>query len=111
MHSIDRIRDMNAEAIGRLAKEAAQRGIRLMVENLDRLFSGVDDLKAVLDAVPEAGFHLDVGHANLRLGLGEPNRTKALREAYAVRLDHWEAADHLGGAEGRPPTVGSCAVQ
>ena len=42
-----------------------------MVENLDRLFSGVDDLKAVLEAVPEAGFHLDIGHANLRLGLRE----------------------------------------
>ena len=99
MHSIDQIRDMNAEAIGRLAKEAAQRGIRLMVENLDRLFSGVDDLEVVLDAVPEAGFHLDIGHANLRLGLGEGNRTKSLLGAFGDRLAHVHVSDNRGGAE------------
>ena len=99
LHSIEQIRDINAEAIGRLAKEASQRGIRLMVENLDRLFSGVDDLKAVLDAVPDAGFHLDIGHANLRLGLGEANRTKSLLAAFADRLAHVHVSDNRGGAE------------
>ncbi len=99
MHSIDRIRDLNAEAIGRLAKEAAQRGIKLMVENLDRLFSGVDDLKVVLDAVPDAGFHLDIGHANLRLGLGEANRTVSLLEAFGDRLAHVHISDNRGGEQ------------
>jgi sugar phosphate isomerase/epimerase len=59
----------------------------------------VDDLKAILDAVPEVGFHLDVGHANLRLGLGEGNRTGALLEAFGPRLAHVHVSDNRGGAE------------
>src|SRR5918992_2038855 len=99
LHSIDQIRDINAESIGRLAKEASQRGIRLMVENLDRLFSGPDDLGAVLAAVPDAGFHLDIGHANLRLGLGEANRTKSLLAALGDRLAHVHISDNRGGEQ------------
>lgn len=99
LHSADQIRDRNAEAIGRLAKEANQRGIKMMVENLDRMFSGVDDLKVILDAVPEAGFHLDIGHANLRLGLTEGNRTRSLLEAFGDRLSHVHISDNRGGAE------------
>jgi sugar phosphate isomerase/epimerase len=82
LHSPDKVREMNAQAIGDLAADAAQHGITLMVENLDRAFSGVEDLKAILDAVPEVGFHLDIGHANLRRGLHEPNRTAELLDAF-----------------------------
>ena len=97
--SMDQVRGANAGAIAQLAEDAAGRGIRLMVENLDRLFSGVDDLAAVLSAVPDAGFHLDVGHANLRLGLGERNRTPALLEAFGDRLAHVHLSDNRGGTE------------
>jgi sugar phosphate isomerase/epimerase len=99
MHSRDAMRKMNAEAIELLAQDAAQRGITIMVENLDRNFSGVDDLKVILDDVPDARFHLDVGHANLRLGLGEPNRTAALLAAFGERLAHVHLSDNRGGAE------------
>jgi sugar phosphate isomerase/epimerase len=99
MHSRDAMRKMNAEAIELLAQDAAQRGITIMVENLDRNFSGVDDLKVILDDVRDARFHLDVGHANLRLGLGEPNRTAALLEAFGERLAHVHLSDNRGGAE------------
>ncbi len=90
---------MNADAIGDLAQDAAQRGIRLMVENLDRLFADVDDLRAILEAVPDAGFHLDVGHANLRLGMREVNRTGALLDAFGDRLAHVHVSDNRGGSE------------
>ncbi|MGI8775205.1 MAG: sugar phosphate isomerase/epimerase family protein [Actinomycetota bacterium] len=99
MHNKDQVKAMNAEAIRALAEDAAGFGITLMVENLDRLFSGVDDLKAIFDAAPDVDFHLDAGHANLRLGLGEPNRTKSLLDAFGDRLAHVHLSDNRGGAE------------
>jgi sugar phosphate isomerase/epimerase len=97
MHSKDQLRQMNAEAISALAQDAAARGITLMVENLDRLFSDVDDLKAIFDGCPDVDFHLDVGHANLRLGMGEVNRTQALLDAFGDRLAHVHLSDNRGG--------------
>jgi sugar phosphate isomerase/epimerase len=99
LHSRDQVRSRNAEVIGRLVEDGAQRGIRIMVENLDRGFATVEDLKPVLDAAPEAGFHLDVGHANLGLGLGGSNRTAALLQAFGDRLAHVHVSDNRGGAE------------
>jgi sugar phosphate isomerase/epimerase len=99
MHSKDEVRRMNAEAIKLLAEDAAGRGITIMVENDDRLFSGVEGLSVILDAVPEAQLHLDVGHANLRMGLTEKNRTPALLEAFGDRLAHVHISDNKGGAE------------
>ena len=98
LHSMDNVRKMNADAIGDLAEDAAGRGIRLMVENLDRVFAGPDDLQPIFEAVPDAGFHLDIGHANLNLGLGEPNRTEALLKSFGDRLAHVHVSDNRGGA-------------
>ena len=110
MHNLDQVRKMNADAISLLAQDAAQRGITLMVENLDRLFSDVADLKVILDAVPEVGFHLDVGHANLRLGRGEKNRTKGLLAAFGDRLSHVHLSDNRGGAEDLHLPLGAGAI-
>lgn len=98
LHSMDNVRKMNADAIAALAEDAAGRGIRLMVENLDRVFAGPDDLQPIFEAVPDAGFHLDIGHANLNLGLGEPNRTEALLKSFGDRLAHVHVSDNRGGA-------------
>jgi sugar phosphate isomerase/epimerase len=98
MHGMDQLRRMNADAVKQLAEDAAGRGIRLMVENLDRNFSGVTDLQPIFEAVPEAGFHLDIGHANLNLGLEESNRTAALLAAFGDRLAHVHVSDNRGGA-------------
>jgi sugar phosphate isomerase/epimerase len=99
LHSKDQVRSINAAAIAELTELAEERGIRLMVENLDRYFSGVEDLEAIFDRAPQAGFHLDVGHANLRLGLGEANRTEALLGAFKDRLAHVHVSDNRGGTE------------
>lgn len=98
LHSMDNVRKMNADAIAALAEDAAGRGIRLMVENLDRLFAAPHDLQPIFEAVPDAGFHLDIGHANLNLGVGEPNRTAALLTAFGDRLAHVHVSDNRGGA-------------
>lgn len=95
--SMDGVRAANAEAIAGLVEDASQRGITIMVENLDRLFSDVDDLAAIFDAVPDARFHLDVGHANLRLGKHEKNRTRSLLDAFGERLAHVHISDNRGG--------------
>jgi sugar phosphate isomerase/epimerase len=97
MHSKDHVRTMNAEAIGLLAQDAAQRGITLMVENLDRIFATTEDLAPILEHTPELRFHLDIGHANLRLGLGEANRTRFLLDAFGDRLAHVHISDNRGG--------------
>ena len=99
LHSAEQVRRMNAESIGTLTRDAAERGIRLMVENVDRMFSDVDELRVVLDAAPTAGFHLDVGHANLRLGPNQPNRTKDLLAAFSGRLTHVHVSDNRGGGD------------
>ena len=98
LHSMDNVRKMNSDAIADLAEDAAGRGIRLMVENLDRVFAAPDDLQPIFEAVPDAGFHLDIGHANLNLGLGESNRTEALLKAFGDRLAHVHVSDNRGGA-------------
>lgn len=97
MLAMDKLRAANAEVIGALADDARERDIKLMVENLDRVFAGVEDLKPILDAVPDLGFHLDIGHANLNLGLGEPNRSQGLIDAFGDRLSHVHLSDNKGG--------------
>jgi sugar phosphate isomerase/epimerase len=99
LHSRAQVRSQNAEAIAELAEYAAARGIRLMIENLDRMFAGVEDLAPLFEAVPDLGFHLDLGHANLRLGLDRENRTASLLEAFGDRLAHVHASDNRGTEE------------
>src|SRR5687768_3143435 len=98
LHSMDNVRKMNADAIRAIEEDAAGRGIRLMVENLDKVFAAPEDLQPIFEAVPDAGFHLDIGHANLNLGLGQPNRTADLLKAFGDRLAHVHVSDNRGGA-------------
>jgi sugar phosphate isomerase/epimerase len=106
----EQVRARNAEAIATLVEDAGRRGVRLMVENLDRMFADVDDLKPILDAAPDAGFHLDVGHANLRLGVGGTNRTPALLQAFGDRLAHVHVSDNRGGDDDLHLPLGAGAI-
>jgi sugar phosphate isomerase/epimerase len=103
LQSADRVRTANADAIAGLAEDAAARGIRLMVENLDNRFSRVEDFEEIFRTVPDAGFHLDVGHANLS-GHG---RLAELIEAYGDRLAHVHLSDNTGGSEDRHLPLGA----
>ncbi len=91
------VRAWNAEAIGRLADDAEGRGLTIMVENLGRSFSTVGDFEPIFAAAQNARFHLDVGHANMWRGKGEPNRTADLLQAFRDRLAHVHVSDNLGG--------------
>ncbi|CAN5684845.1 hypothetical protein BH18ACT15_BH18ACT15_02080 [soil metagenome] len=110
LHPPEAIRARNAEAIAQLADDAAERGIRLMVENDDRLFSSVEALGPILDRAPDTAFHLDIGHANLRLGAGQKNRTPSLLSAFQRRLAHVHLSDNRGGAEDLHLPLGAGAI-
>lgn len=84
----------NVEAVGALAAMARDRDLRLMLENLPGPFNRVDVLRRLLDAIPDLGLHLDVGHANLRT----PRiLTAELLAAFHTRLAHVHFSDNRGG--------------
>jgi sugar phosphate isomerase/epimerase len=91
------VRAWNAEAIARLVSDAEARGLTIMVENLGRSFSKVEDFEPIFAAAGNARFHLDVAHAHMWRGKGEPNRTAELLEAFRDRLAHVHVSDNLGG--------------
>jgi sugar phosphate isomerase/epimerase len=107
LHNPEQVRRLNVDALAELAQDAAARGITLMVENMDRLFARVEDFVDLFVKVPELAFHLDVGHANLRLGLGEQNHTEELLKAFSDRLVHVHVSDNPGGAEDRHLPLGA----
>ena len=110
LHSMDQVRKMNADAIAQLVEDGAGRGITIMVENLDRNFSNVTDLQVIFESVPEARFHLDIGHANLNLGLEETNRSAELLKAFGDRLAHVHVSDNRGGAADLHLPLGAGAI-
>lgn len=81
----------NAEAIERLLPTARDWGITLMVENGEG--DDAEALAPVLDALPEVGLHLDIGHANLRAAR---SHTASLLGRYAGRLKHVHLSDNKG---------------
>ncbi len=70
-------------------------GVGLMIENLPGDFNTPSQLGELLDAVPELGLHLDIGHANL---MTEQNTTAAILKKYGNRLRHAHLHDNKGGS-------------
>jgi sugar phosphate isomerase/epimerase len=89
----------NAEAVAWLADAARARGQRIMVENMPRAFAEVDELRPLLDAAPDVGFHLDVGHAHLDAGRRARPRLYELLDAFSDRLAHVHVHDNLGAGD------------
>lgn len=89
----------NVDAVRRLAEGAGARGQRIMVENLHRAFAEVDQLRPLLDAHPDVGFHLDVGHAHLDAGARDRPRLHDLLDAFGDRLAHVHVHDNTGKDE------------
>ncbi len=89
----------NADAIARLTEDAEERGLTLMVENLGRSFSKVEDFEPIFAVADNARFHLDVAHAHMWRGKDEPNRTAELLQAFRDRLAHVHVSDNLGGED------------
>jgi len=55
----------NLESLSELLSYGKKVGVGIMVENLPDRFNTAQQLSELLDALPELGLHLDIGHANL----------------------------------------------
>lgn len=84
------------EILGELLAFARAAGVRLMLENVPPYFNSVADLKPIFNALPDLGFHLDVGHANLGVPL---NITGKLLGEFRGRIAHIHLNDNNGGNE------------
>jgi sugar phosphate isomerase/epimerase len=85
----------NLETLAELLPFAVENGVGLMVENLPGDFNNVHDLGELLEALPQLGLHLDIGHANL---LVSTSTVGELLAAYGDRLGHVHLHDNKGGA-------------
>jgi sugar phosphate isomerase/epimerase len=106
----EQTRKANAEAMAELAASAESRGIRLMIENLDRVFVRPEDFVELFEAAPDAGFHLDAGHANLNLGAGESYRLDRFLQMWGDRLVHVHLSDNKGGNQDAHLPLGAGAI-
>lgn len=87
-----------ADSIAQVAAAGAERGVGVMVENLSPPMGSAEQLKPFLEAAPEVGFHLDVGHANIR-----GDHLRGLLAAYGDRLAHVHIHDNKGRSDEHLP--------
>jgi sugar phosphate isomerase/epimerase len=85
----------NIQSIQELLPDARKLGVGLMIENLPGEFNNPAQLGELLDATPELGLHLDIGHANLQ---NPYNMTEEILAAYGNRLRHVHLHDNKGGS-------------
>jgi sugar phosphate isomerase/epimerase len=84
----------NLRTFEELFPEAERCGIGLMIENLPGDYNSAPQLGELLDAMPQLGLHLDIGHANL---IVPQNTTGEILHAYGNRLKHVHLHDNKGG--------------
>jgi len=86
--------DRNLESLWKLIPDVERTGVGLMIENLPGDYNSAPQLGELLDAMPQLGLHLDIGHANLQV---PHNTTEEILEAYGKRLRHVHLHDNRGG--------------
>jgi sugar phosphate isomerase/epimerase len=95
LHDRKFVIEQNLKTIRELCPLARELGVGLMIENLPGSFNTAHQLGELLDAVPELGLHLDIGHANLMVAY---NTTDEILAAYGPRLRHVHLHDNKGGS-------------
>ena len=90
----DTVYARNVAAFDELVTFARGTGVGIMVENVPGRFNNAQQLGRLLDAVPELGLHLDIGHCNLAV---ETNTTEEILARFAPRLVHAHLHDNRGG--------------
>ncbi len=86
--------ERNLESLRELLPDVQKCGVGLMIENLPGDYNSAPQLGELLDAMPELGLHLDIGHANLQV---PHNTTEEILAAYGNRLRHVHLHDNRGG--------------
>jgi len=93
-HSRQFIIGQNLKSIGELIPTARNLGVGLMIENVPGEFNSREQLAEILDAIPEVGLHLDIGHCNLQV---PANTSVELITHYGPRVRHVHLHDNKGG--------------
>lgn len=92
--------EQNLKSIRDLLPLARRLDMELMIENLPGDVNDVPQLARFLEAVPELGLHLDIGHTNLMV---PHNTTGAIMERYGNRVRHVHLHDNRGTVDEHLP--------
>lgn len=84
----------NIEALTELGAFCRSIGVGVMLENVPGRFNSAAQLAPVLEAAPETGLHLDLGHCNLSTAV---NTAPELIARYGSRIVHVHVHDNRGG--------------
>jgi sugar phosphate isomerase/epimerase len=95
MHDYAFCISQNLRSLRELLPISRSAGVGLMLENIPGQFNSVEQLSPLLDAIPELGMHLDIGHCNL---LVQKNTAEDLIARYGDRLRHVHLHDNKGGS-------------
>ncbi len=96
LYGRDWLAQRHVDVLGELLALTRAAGLRLMLENLPPSFNQPADLKPIFSALPDLGFHLDVGHANLEVPV---NISGKLLAEFRTRICHVHLNDNLGGRD------------
>lgn len=94
-HSRHFVIEQNLKSIRELLPTARDCGMGLMVENVPGEFNSRAQLGDLLDAIPELGLHLDIGHCNLQVAT---NTATEIIRTYGPRIQHVHIHDNKGGS-------------
>lgn len=94
LHDENFILQRNLDSLRTLVADAREAGVGLMLENTPGRFNTARNLGVMLDALPELGLHLDIGHCHLQT---EVNTADEILQRYGSRLKHVHMHDNKGG--------------
>ncbi|MGZ8939184.1 MAG: sugar phosphate isomerase/epimerase family protein [Limisphaerales bacterium] len=86
--------EQNLKSVRELLPTARDCGMGLMIENVPGEFNSRAQLGEMLDAIPELGLHLDIGHCNLQV---VTNTATEIITTYGPRIKHVHIHDNKGG--------------
>lgn len=94
LHPPGFVLDRNLQSLEEIEEQVRPLGIVLMVENLPGEFKTVEQLGGLLEAIPDLGLHLDVGHTLL----AGSSPLEEILAAWGSRLRHVHLHDNKGGS-------------
>ena len=107
LHGAEYVIERNLQTLRELLEVTRDLGVGVMIENLPGRCNTPEQLAPLLDSLPELGFHLDIGHCNLKV---ETSSAPALLARYGSRLKHVHLHDNKGGKDDLHAPLGTGTV-
>ena len=92
--------EWHVEVLCPLCSQAGDLGVTILLENAPGLPGQIDAIAQVLKAIPDLGFHLDGGHANMEGGVGSFD---AYVRRFGRRLMHVHLSENDGSNDQHLP--------